>query len=218
MVLQGYKYFPGVALVMLLIALGAQTNSAVEEFRSLQTELRNSHKSGDWQSFLAGAKRQKALLNEAPDSLLEVARAEVHVGDLKAAFQNLDQFARMGQSTDLLATLPDFFPLRSQASFAGIQAKMKSNRSPISLASTALQLSDPGLLAEDVDYDPNTRRFFITSVREKKILFTDLSGSSSDFAKAPDDWPMVAVKVDSARGLVWATEVAMQGLIFFARV
>ncbi|MGC2768390.1 MAG: hypothetical protein WB607_23000, partial [Candidatus Acidiferrum sp.] len=80
--------------------------------------------------------------------------------------------------------------------------------------STAFQLSDPNLLIEDVDYDPNTQRFFITSVREKKIVSVEASGASADFARAPDSWPMLAVKVDPSRRLVWATEVAMQGFNF----
>jgi sugar lactone lactonase YvrE len=75
-------------------------------------------------------------------------------------------------------------------------------------------LSDPGLLVEDVDYDPSAKRFFITSVREKKIISTEPGGASTDFAKAPDDWPIVAIKVDSARGVLWATEVAMQDFSF----
>jgi sugar lactone lactonase YvrE len=91
---------------------------------------------------------------------------------------------------------------------------MKANRSAIARGSTAFLLSDPSLLAEDVDYDPGTKRFFITSVREKKLISTEAGGAGADFAKAPDGWPMLAVKVDPARGVVWATEVAMQGFNF----
>ncbi len=51
----------------------------------------------------------------------------------------------------------------------------------------------------------------LTSVREKKIVSTDAGGTSTDFAKAPDGWPMLAIKVDAPRGVVWATEVALRG-------
>jgi hypothetical protein len=88
---------------------------------------------------------------------------------------------------------------------------MEANRSPISLGSTAFQLPDSGLLTEDVDYDPSAHRFLVTSVREEKIVAINASGASSDFVKAPDNWPMLAVKVDQPRHLVWATEVALQG-------
>lgn len=120
----------------------------------------------------------------------------------------------MGQSTDLLATSSDFAALLKKANFARIQDGMNANRSAISRGSTAFLLSDPSLLAEDVDYDLRTQRFFITSVRDKKLISTEASGASADFAKAPDDWPMLAVKVDPSHGVVWATEIAMQGFNF----
>jgi len=201
-------------LILVTASTAKQSGSAVEQFQGLQAEMRKSQTSNDWHSNLVSANKLKELLNEAPDSLLEVARAEVRVGDLNAAIHELEQFVRMGQSTDLLATSADFSALLKNANLAKIQTGMEANRGSISLGSTAFLLSDSGLLAEDVDYDPHTKRFFITSVREKKIVSTEASGASTDFAKAPDNWPMLAVKVDPSRGVVWATEVAMQGFNF----
>ena len=200
-----------VLLVMVTASPATQQRSAVEQFQDLQAKLRKSHTSNDWHSNLLSANELKQLLNEAPHSLLEVARANVHVGELKTAFHELEQFVRMGQFTDLLETSADFAPLHKEEGFARIQNGMKANRSPISLGSTAFPLSDSSLLTEDVDYDPNTKRFFFTSVRERKIVSADANGTSSEFAKAPDDWPMLAIKVDPSHGLVWATEVALQG-------
>jgi hypothetical protein len=39
----------------------------------------------------------------------------------------------------------------------------------------------------------------------------DTQGNVADFAAAPDDWPMLALKIDERRQLLWATEVAMNG-------
>ena len=198
-------------LILVTASTAKQSGSAVEQFQSLRGELRKSHASNDWHANLLSANKQKEFLNEAPNSLLEVARADVRVGDLNAALHELDQFVRMGQSTGLLATSKDFSELVKNANFTKIQSGMAANRSSISVGSTAFLLSDSALLAEDVDYDPRTKRFFITSVREKKIVSTEASGASTDFAKAPDNWPMLAVKVDPSRGVLWATEVALQG-------
>jgi sugar lactone lactonase YvrE len=201
-------------LILATASAAEQPSSAVEQFQALQTKLRVSHTANDWRSNLASAKDLKELLNEAPDSLLEVARADVRIGDLNAAFHELEQFVRMGQSADLLATSPDFAALVKNAAYTKIQHVMEANRASISLASTAFPLPDSELLAEDVDYDPSAKRFFITSVREKKIVSVEASGVSADFAKAPDGWPIVALKVDPSHRLLWATEVAMQGFNF----
>jgi len=164
---------------------------------------------------VAAAGELKQFVNGSPASLLELARAEVHVGELVEAARNLQRFARMGQSTDLLETSTEFAPLHNLAGFSEIQRTIKANRASIGLASTAFLLSDSRLLAEDLDYDPRAQQFLVTSVREKKIISV-AKGVMHDFARAPDDWPMLAIKVDSRRGLVWATEVAIEGFVFAA--
>ena len=105
--------------------IAESTNSALEQFHNLQAKLHTSHIANDWQSNLLAAKELSKLLNESPGSLVEVARAQVHIGDLKAAFQGLEQFARMGQSIDLP---PDFAPLLTKPEFAGIEPAMEANR------------------------------------------------------------------------------------------
>jgi hypothetical protein len=188
-----------------------ETTPARERFEHLRAQLHQSHAGNDWQANLQSARKLKALLNEAPRSLLEVARAEMHVGDTEGALRELAQFARMGQSADLPAISADFSALVTTAAFKKIQTDMSANNSAVSLASPAFLLSDAGLVPEDIDYDAHSKRFFITSVRERKIISLDLRGSSTEFARAPEDWPMLALKVDSARYLVWATEVALKG-------
>src|SRR5215467_14174802 len=143
-----------VLLILVLAPVTSESPSAAERFQSLQAQLRKSHASNDWRSNLASANELSELLNEAPNSLLEIARAESHLGDVESAIRNIEQFVRMGQSTDLLETSAEFAPLRKTPSFASIQSGMKANRSAIALGSTVSTLSDPNLLAEDVDYDP----------------------------------------------------------------
>jgi sugar lactone lactonase YvrE len=212
MILQTNRRTIALAVLSLVTASAARGSEyAVKQFQNLKVDLRKSHAANDWHSNLVSANKLKALLNEAPNSLLEVGRADVRVGDVNAAVRELEQYVRMGQATNVVAKSADFAELFKDARFAKIQSGMDANQTPVSLGSTAFLLTDSGLLAEDVDYDPRSNRFFITSVREKKIITTSGDGASTDFAKAPDDWPMMAIKVDAARGVVWATEVALQG-------
>ena len=208
-------YKPGLTIVLLLVTLSStnQGGSAVLRFQTLQESLRRSRDGHDWHSYVSSARELKEFVNESPDSLLEVARAEIRVGELAEAMRNVQEFTRMGQSTDLLETSTEFAPLRRRSGFAEIQRTMKANRTSIGHALIAFQLSDSNLLAEDVDYDPQASQFLVTSVRENKII-SIVKGVIHDFAKAPENWPMLAIKVDSGRGLVWATEVAMQGFVF----
>lgn len=184
--------------------------SAIEQLARVRAELTKSRASNDWQSNLASALEQKALLNASPRSLLEVARAELHLGHEAGALAELRQFARMGQVIDMtdFAALGDADPVRQ------IRSAMAANQSPVALGTTAVVLRDAHLLAEDLEYEGSSGGFLITSVREKKIVALAPDGASRDIALEPDGWPMVALKVDGARQLLWATAVAMRDLNF----
>jgi len=198
--------------ILLLSALSAaQAGNAGEQFKNIRAKMRAARTAGDWRANLTAAQEHKAFLNESANSLLEVSRAQVHLGDFEGALKEIEHFAQMGQSIDLLASSSDFAPLVKSPNFAKVQTLLNENQKPVSRASTAFQLADSNLLSEDIDYDPGSHRFFVTSVREKKIITVVAGGTAADFAKAPDNWPMLAVKVDRQHGRLWATEVAMQG-------
>ena len=201
-------------LHLLVFQPAAKAGNAIVEFQTMRQKLEAARKSHDWTASLVIANDLTKLLNQAPDGLLELARAKVHTNDFAGAFRDLETFVRMEQSSDLLAASPEFAPLREKPEFAAIQAGMEKNRTATSLGKTAFQLSDPNLLPEDLDYEPGTDRFFLTTVRGKKIVTTDHTGTITEFAKAADDWPLLAIKLDPGRNLVWATEVALQGFIF----
>jgi hypothetical protein len=89
------------SIILILTTVSAAKppqRSAVEELRDLQAKLHETHLKNDWRLNLEYAQEQKQLLNESPDSLLEVARADEHVGNTDAAFHELKRFVRMGQS------------------------------------------------------------------------------------------------------------------------
>jgi sugar lactone lactonase YvrE len=104
-----------------------------------------------------------------------------------------------------------FAPLAGSPRYRAVLDKFEKNKSQVSSAELAFSLSDPGLVTEDIDFDGATRSFLITSVLEKKIIRVTEKGASSEFAQSPSGWPMLAVKIDGARKLVWATEVALDG-------
>jgi hypothetical protein len=200
-------------LLLVAAAFANPSQSAVQQLQTLTSNLKKSRENKDWRANLASAKELKEFSNGSPDSLLDLSRAEIHARNLPAAMQQLQAFARMGQSTELLTTSKEFAPLRNQPGFTELQSAIQANHNPVSLASIAFPLPDPDLLAEDIDYDPHAKQFLVTSIREKKIVSTT-NGTLHDFANSPDRWPVMAIKIDSARDLVWATEVALQGFIF----
>jgi sugar lactone lactonase YvrE len=186
-------------------AHAADPASAKEVFESLQRDLARDKSRGDWNAFLEKAKRLSAFLNGSPTSELEVARAQLQLGHREQALAGTLRFLAMGQVHALLDG-PLFQPLRAE-----IDEHVRSNHAAVSLAKPAFHLADPGLLPEDIDYDPSSKRFFVTSVLERRIVAIDAGGGEHPFAASPDGWPMLALKVDPLRRRLWATEVALDG-------
>ncbi len=88
---------------------------------------------------------------------------------------------------------------------------MAANTVSISAASQVFSLQTTARIPEDIDYDPDSKKFFVSTVLGKQVLKVDMAGLSTVFASAPDNWPLLALKIDSHRHVLWLTEVALDG-------
>lgn len=204
-------------LSLLLLGISG-TISASTDFQAIRSNMHVARERGDWKAFQTGAARLVSFLNGSSDALVDLARGQVHTGDLQGALATLNTVAVMGQSPSVIKTLADFAPIRSSQTFAGILELMKSNVTPQTSGKLVAEISDTGLLPEDIDYDSARDRFYLTSVLEKRIVVMDRSGRLTPFAKSADSWPMLAIKLDRPRGIVWATESAIEGFSNVAKV
>ncbi|MBZ5680857.1 MAG: hypothetical protein LAO24_12205 [Acidobacteriia bacterium] len=198
-----------IAWPLLLITWGAisahaPSPSAKQQLAELRNGLREARDKNDWKAYLAGATQISKVLNGSPNSLLEVARADLKLGRTAEARAVVQHILDMGQADDVLLAAPF-------DAFHDLGRAVAANRAALSQGSLVWEVQDAGLLPEDIDYDATTRRFFLTSVLEKKIVALDAVGKATTFAVAPDNWPMLGLKVDTKRRRLWATEVALEG-------
>lgn len=205
-----------------LVALGALAQpqpTAIDQLNTLEKKAEAAAQAGDQATRIAANQQLCHLLNGHPDALLALARAYAAAGDTRHALDALNQFADLGLADDAQLSGHDarYAALRNLPEYHQILARFRRNEAPILLAEPAIKLADAGLLPEDIDYDLGTRTFLITSIRKAKIVRVGLDGSMTDFAVSPDQWPMVALKIDAAHARVWATEVAFDGFVFTPR-
>jgi hypothetical protein len=184
---------------------------APERLRDLLARMHQAHLHSDWTAYRTESVELTRFLNGSPDALLELARADARAGDSRAAMQQLTAIVRMGVSQAEVGSSPDFSSLRKQVAFRSIRQAMARNAKPVSHSRRAFVIPDAGLLPEDLAYDPSKGRFLLTSVREARIVSMTPGGQMSTFARAPDGWPMLAIKVDALHRVLWATEVALTG-------
>jgi sugar lactone lactonase YvrE len=203
------------ALLLCARILAAQIAhpTAIEQLTKLRQEAHAAIAAGDQKRRLELVLEIQKLVHNSPASIETVAQAYAAAGDDDRAIAALDQLADMGQTDDDLLQGKDkgFARLQGRPVYQEVLKKFAENEKPVSHAEMAFVLADANLLAEDLDYDPRTKSFLITSVLEKKIIRVAPDGKTTDFAQSPSRWPILAVKVDAQQKRVWATEVALDG-------
>jgi hypothetical protein len=197
-----------------VLGIGAQSApTAVEELAQLQKQAHAAHVAGDKGAYLEAALKVRTLLNDAPDGVEATARAYAEAGDNEHALAALNEFAAMGQADENMLAGKDkaFVALHDLPAYKSILEHFRQNKTAVARSESAFTLTDSGLIPEDIDFDPQSKTFLVTSVLEKKIVRMSSSGQASAFASSPSGWPMLAIKVDAKHNQVWATEVALDG-------
>jgi hypothetical protein len=194
-------------------ALLAQTvDTAKDRLAHLRAQAAAEAKAGDPAARLKTILEIEQLLNGSPASVASAAAAYAVVGDTEHSLVSLESLAAIGQAYDALLKGKDdrFKKLSELPRYKAVLDRMKANESPVAQSETAFVVDDSELQPEDIDFDPASGTFLVTSVRKKKIVRITSDGKTKDFAQSPTAWPMMAIKVDTHRSLVWATEVAPQ--------
>jgi len=201
------------ALMLLAAASPTAPPTAREQLATLRQQAKSANQSGDRQAYLQTVLRIQALLHDSPAAVEATARAYAAIGDSANALHALNTFADQGQTDDRLLNPSEstFAALHNLPEYKSILDHLARNNTPVSRATEAFLLPDPNLVAEDITYDPQSKSFLITSILQKKIIRVTLDGRATNFAQSPDHWPMLAIKADPARNLLWATEVALDG-------
>jgi hypothetical protein len=194
--------------VAALLAQGVQPAPAIDRLAQLQQDLRGSH--GDASAYLALSKTMYAFLNGSPRATLQLMSAQA-ASDPDEALRSFAQFVAMGQSSEEVLKSKSFDPLRASPKYQQIHADMSANGARRGSASEVFALQPTAQVPEDIDFDAPGKLFYVSTVLGRQILQVDLSGRAKLFASAPDQWPMMALKVDSKRRVLWATEVAIDG-------
>jgi hypothetical protein len=194
------------------VPVPVRTQTAVEKFGDLQGGLHRARDSGDAPSYLRSALDLHAFLHGSPASILQLMSAQIFSGTPTDALQSFEHYVGMGQANEATLNLKPFDALRALPQYQTLHHSMQANTARVSTAERVFSLGPAGLIPEDIDFDPASQLFYITSIRDREILAVDSTGHSTRFALSPDHWPLMALKLDAGRGILWATEVAIDGV------
>jgi sugar lactone lactonase YvrE len=98
-------------------------------------------------------------------------------------------------------------PYRGVAPFDRAAGRLAANLSPKVHSTVVATLADSTFWPEGVDYDARTKRFYLASVRHRTIAELRPDGTSRELwsRDLPGIGAMLGVRVDTARGVLWAT-------------
>ena len=82
--------------------------------------------------------------------------------------------------------------------FQAVRSKIEAKLPRLDFAPTAFQLDDRGLIPEGIAHDPHSRRFYIGSIAQKRVVQVDPEGGMTEFAGA-------AANLDEVLGLALDT-------------
>ena len=153
---------------------------------------------------------QQAYL-EAAAKLAAAAR------DTADAIRWLRRLADLGIGSDARNDTT-FRALEEAPAFDSAAASLAAATAPVVRGRVRLTVADPTLHPEGVAFDARHRRWFLGSVRQRKVIAIEHDGSVRDFvARAADGLAGVfGMAVDSARRTLWVATTALPRMEGFA--
>lgn len=189
------------ASALAILALAAPLAAAqppASRWRELNQAARQAAQANDYSRLRAVLLELQPLMPGNPRITYNLAAAAARLGQPNQALALLRNLAAMGQVYDLAAD-DDFQSLRQTTGFAQLLEQMARSRKPVTQSLPVFTLNEKDLIPEDIAYDPKTRRYFVSSIRQHKILTQD----GRTFAGS--DLSLMALAIDPRRRFLWAS-------------
>ncbi len=155
------------------------------------------------------------LLDGRVDIVYRLAKVDAMLGNRDAALAGLEIYSKSGLTFADPGTAAEFVSLKGDPKFEAVLSRLKAAREPRSASKLFLTSPAPDLIAEDIAYDDQGDKFYLSSVRHSKIMSMHKTGASAEFAHVA--WPVLALGVDSKRRILWASTVALPEGIGFKK-
>ena len=126
--------------------------------------------------------------------------------DTAGALAALGDYAALGLGRDL-ASDSAIAALRVAPGFDAVRVAHDRNRAPVARGVVRREVHDSTLWPEGVDYDARTESFLIAIIRRRTLVRVARDGSTRQLwpDRTPGIGAMLGVRVDAARGRIWAT-------------
>ncbi|HEY8559476.1 MAG TPA: hypothetical protein VIL74_03660 [Pyrinomonadaceae bacterium] len=212
--LRGKKYILAAFFLLALAHFSdAQTAAEMRESAKFEQLAHDLYKAKNYAEFLENIKRAADLRPAHARLLYNLAAAYALNGKTNEALTILERLAAM----DLFFAVEkddDFKSLLDLPRFKAARNEFALNQKAVNKSVRAFAIPQKDLIAEGIAYDPESKRFFVSSVRRHKIVAIDANGNFSDFSADADGlWSVSGMRVDEKRRVLWATSSAFAQML-----
>ncbi|MEZ5344755.1 MAG: hypothetical protein R2681_04275 [Pyrinomonadaceae bacterium] len=203
------KLIIGLFVFNLLANFGA--GQSPEDFKGSQESEKQAYenyKAGRLPDFLENMRKANALRQNHPRLIYNLSVALALNGKAEDALLSLERLAEMGLffSLEKDDDLKSLFELER---FPALKNRFGKNKDPLKISTKLFSIPDKTLITEGIAYDPESRRHFVSSVHQRKIVAVDEKGMVRDFSSEADGlWSVLGMRVDPARSILWASSAA----------
>jgi len=201
--------FKALTLLFASTAVSIQAQTTLQLYARQDSAAAAARKAANWSAYGAEIPLLDSILNGHPNVRVVRARISAHLGDTAAAYASLRDFAAMGLRRRIEADT-DLVALRGTSQWNAIIDRLNANGNAINSFAPAFTMPDSDFIAEDITWDPAGKRWLVSGIRRSVIMSVDRNGKQSVFIRGTDKgWGYLAVAVDSARNVLWATAEAI---------
>ncbi len=194
-------------LILLVPQILSQEMGVKDAGYYIQTGL-EAYQNGDFAGFRDNLIKAHELRPGSPSVAYNLACAYSLAGDGIEAVKLLDKLVEMGIDYGL-ENDPDLKSLHDIDEFKAVLEKSKALKVPVINSETAFVISEKDLTPEGIAYDEIIGKFYLGSMRKRKIISLDMDGKISEFISPGRDgmWAPVGLRVDPIRRLLWVCNV-----------
>ena len=213
---------PQLATLVLLIVvrgLGAQASTGVPAVDSAAVARvawsrgGAALRAGDTATAMREVTRAAAAWPRQPAYVWGLAVLSARTADTIALRRALGSYADLGMGRDLRRDTV-FARYLAMPVVDELATRLAANLQPMDRSRTVLTIPDSTLWPEGLDHDPESGRFYLTSVAHGTVLEVAPRGESREVIKrrSPGIGSILAARVDAARDVLWATTSGMPGM------
>ena len=192
--------------VLCLAAMQASADTPVQQARTLQNQAREAYKASKFADAAGNFAAALTFRPHHPGLLYNFAATSAKAGHNDDAIRALNEYADMGLIADLDKDT-DFDGLKKLPAYIAVLSRLAANRKPIGTSTIAVTISGPPFLAEGIAYDSAGKRFFVSSVDQRKIVQINADGRATDFVPSGRDGLLGAfgMAIDVKTQLLWVS-------------